>query len=817
LRIRFKFEGTGLRLIPEIPNFEVTHLEGRNGIGKSLAVRLLQIVAGQSPYRSLPLAWESLRDQLDSAEICIDLLPEGEKVEIFLTPSTWPIEPAPIHDERLGSVLINGRPASVANLQLLLEVHRVAGDETLAETLAQAIEERRWVLSRLAQRLDERVDEWDTRFDDALSLVRGLGPDSLERLESELMAAADMVKRTNATKTSTTDHIARVRELVALSERVAQSSSRLPDARRSLERASKELLRREETLTDRSEDLRKLLDLKSQSTKTREEVQRWSALLRRRQTVLQRAEVELSNELWIAGVDTPQPAALKGELRTANVELDEWTRRRSAIDQIGPALVLQRSLTQPLEAAIDAGRGGTVVAYVEESISVAELRAGLDRRTHELASQPRPGEIEDIDAAIDKVRKRIGALSRLPAALQKRDRARELYDEAAAALATLAGRAGPTAEAQLQNAQAAVAMAQDRVVLQRVEIANLEREVAQLESATAGGLADRLAALELETGVPAENASAELDAALRTLERGAEDAAAAAATHRTAESRLQSLVGRLALATSDLQPEGLLSWLRPAWTVLAGADSDVVLRGTPASSEVGKRLAGALGRLEQILRPIADMASELRNALTAGTEYLGHMAGQVRDRGLGQTPAEPIQVRSQDPTRSRASLRREIELEFSELFAAPQLRQELFGGAEMVHLDLSKLTVRWMGADGEVHQRPLEAFSSGEQAFSYTLAKLESLASGRSSKYVLLVLDEFGAYVARDRLTQLLSYVQGRALGRIADQVVVVLPLAQDYGSSQEPSSDDTSGTAERIRQVRQRGYFALPAEYLLV
>jgi hypothetical protein len=42
-------------------------------------------------------------------------------------------------------------------------------------------------------------------------------------------------------------------------------------------------------------------------------------------------------------------------------------------------------------------------------------------------------------------------------------------------------------------------------------------------------------------------------------------------------------------------------------------------------------------------------------------------------------------------------------------------------------------------------------------------------------------LDEFGAFIAYDRLSGLLAYLRERAAQNPSDQVLVVLPLSKDY------------------------------------
>jgi hypothetical protein len=108
----------------------------------------------------------------------------------------------------------------------------------------------------------------------------------------------------------------------------------------------------------------------------------------------------------------------------------------------------------------------------------------------------------------------------------------------------------------------------------------------------------------------------------------------------------------------------------------------------------------------------------------------------------------------------------------------------LFDRGLNINLILRDLSVSWDTPSGERRIRPLEAFSSGEHAFAYTRVKLETLRTQRAINSAVF-LDEFGAYIASDRLEQLTDYVQRHALGTIADQIVIILPR-----TSAEPADD---------------------------
>lgn len=89
----------GLRVITEIPDFTLGRLEGQNGVGKTLAVRLLQLVTGEQPWAGLELAWRTLREHLGPTYVTIEgvrLAPGAPHTSVLrwsLVPTEWPENP----------------------------------------------------------------------------------------------------------------------------------------------------------------------------------------------------------------------------------------------------------------------------------------------------------------------------------------------------------------------------------------------------------------------------------------------------------------------------------------------------------------------------------------------------------------------------------------------------------------------------------------------------------------------------------------------------------------------------------------------------
>jgi hypothetical protein len=126
-------------------------------------------------------------------------------------------------------------------------------------------------------------------------------------------------------------------------------------------------------------------------------------------------------------------------------------------------------------------------------------------------------------------------------------------------------------------------------------------------------------------------------------------------------------------------------------------------------------------------------------------------------------------------------------------FTQKEVAEAVFDSGEVLEVDLERFEITWRTAEGEMRTRPFEAFSSGERAFAYTRARMEAIANV-PSEHRVIVLDEFGAFLASDRLDSLIRYIQDAVIGPVATQVVLVLPL-----------SDLSRQGSEQVASTRQR------------
>src|SRR5689334_17138044 len=108
-------------------------LEGRNGIGKTVAVQLLQLISGSMPedFITRPALWSSLRERLGATRVLLDQLKDGRSITFTFTPESWPDELPSALGDWIGTSIIDGREAAYQECASLLSVTRMSGDEDL--------------------------------------------------------------------------------------------------------------------------------------------------------------------------------------------------------------------------------------------------------------------------------------------------------------------------------------------------------------------------------------------------------------------------------------------------------------------------------------------------------------------------------------------------------------------------------------------------------------------------------------------------------------------------------------------------------------
>lgn len=881
MRIRFEApEARGLRVIEEIPDLRLCHLEGRNGIGKTLSIRLLEIACGRQPYSAMPHAWASLRDQLGPTAISIDGLPEGP-IRLYLTPSVWPEDPLPQLGDDLGSVEIAGTPSAWADFRSVLQVERIAGDETLSETLAREIEQRSVSARLLAADVGPVVAAWDHELDALSRLTDGLTPSHLLGLRRDLTDAAEAVRAASATSEAAVEAAARSANALWHAQRARARRESLAGLLEELKTASHLLAQQDGELAKLNSRLETEAAASQRSAQAKRDLGKWQRRLQLRQDALSRSTIAERQMLRLLGLqhrpDFSEVAELRGNAYSIFIETGNKLRD---LDVVGNVRRLLGQLYEPLASA-PTSIDDQIVIRLPHATSSRDLRSGVSLRIGELKDIPRDGEVESLLRQQREANIRVVRIDSLRNMMTVRDHKAELVTAASNEVAAVLGKGEA---GSLRTLTVAVQDAQEQRLARALDVISVAQQLADLLGTRPVDPRALLPTVEEDLSIPTEeetyteeipwDASAELNATVppTPLDDVAGWQAIAAQRDEQAESafnlmhsddwaprldsmanletaidRLNSLNETRLLHARDCQQQEEAA--REAESRLTASLTAMEANLSEVSHELDRkkgpwsRFSSGLAALMTSsglvgdspldratgIAKVAEFTSKLRdeiNGVRGGLNGLSavlateaaRLSGRVASAGATAGHRTPTSYEAPEEKRVRAWAEGQLAL----VIGAPALRAELFDKAEKVEVDLARATVSWTSpTDSKLRRRPLEAFSSGEQVFAYTRAKLEVLRDAPSqAAHVVIVLDEFGAFVARDRFAQLLEFVAEEALGSVAEQIVVMLPLANDYivdpgGVVLEEvatSPGRKSAHFDRVAQVSRREYFAVSA-----
>ena len=771
----------GLRVIPTIPNITRCWLEGRNGIGKTVAVRLLELVAGKQPYADDTSGWMALKENLGPTTISIDEFPGTASIQsigIELTPDQWPNHPSILTNE-LGRVFIDGNLSNYQTLRKYIDITRISGDETVVSHLRTLVGVHHGLTVRGQTWLEETAQEAD-------GILTPIVIDFQKLSKSQFESTTDAVRIAEkhfTTSSSQFDLISRRRRdletLIELSDIKKEQELLGPRVQAALEESNLNVRRLTAQKDQLADQLRLLVPEHAVSQQLQKELE---ALQQLRDGRLERAARTHSTAQQALQTVHLNGQTIAAARRATHQERRDLLAERASLASLPDVLEIIEATRAPL-AEIEASSLDTeIVAIVEgtQRVTASALRLGFDARTEELKGHAAYEALSGIDGRVQDKNKYLRRLDSL-AALESDARRK------AALLAKVEGQ--------------------------------IDIKTKQLRASTGNeysGLLDGLQKIESEL-TSAIKREAEYRVHLDLLNRsgGAQE--------------LDLKIGELAQCL-DISPEQA-----------SGQLDDVVQRQQEMDSELQQSrstLTGARNahktltyELERLLRLLARGADYewLRNSVPTG--YLPTMSTDQRDAirqltclaeaarsvqlkieaSLDQLAA--IQQALEHITRSIAMHREPPRIPYIEnmtkwyeaqmalYLSNDNIRETIFDGGEFLRFDLMNGFVIWRTESGEQRRRPIEAFSSGERAFAYMLAAI--LGHSKSdAEYRVFFLDEFGAYIEDRRRDRLWHFLDERLLRvGIASQVVLILPT--------QPHSGDHLETNRFVGD----GYFAVEAQ----
>lgn len=760
--MHFKFRAHprgGVRVIEEITNFSLCWLEGRNGVGKTLAVRLLELATGGQPYLGNTAAWQSLRENLGYTEITVTELKGGGRLELQLTPERWPSEPDPdIDPEVIGTARLDGEEYTFGAVSELLRVFRIAGDDSITDRFRTMIQTDQYLVNRHNQRLEAAINPLVISISRLLSDIGELSVHNLNKLEAKQREVSYQREEAARQFQQDTQLIEDLEMLRRLGTALRELEEREPNLEAALLHVEDAVSTVEQERTQLEERQRELLP---QAEQRESLLERLTDLRRQRENHAERAEdamaktVQILNGMGLPPLDREQ---LKEAQEDAELTRETLIENRASL-AISPNLTrLVNRVLDPLEEIRGSPLNDEIIAVVRETrLKVEELRDGLSAREREIALNQQGSLVEELDARVADLNSKLESIEQakkhLKAYRYQSTRLTTVESEISQLSESLAANVGDDYKDVVNilkgKEEEYIELLQRRVEL-RHKKGLLRRE------GSADELKTRIAELRSELKVTADGQeTAEQKVRAEFEERRAQLRIATDELDRV-KADLDDFNSGLAdtLRLFELSPQ--YEWLR----------SSIEANYLPRT---GLEPRACLQRLERICsaaQDLQDTVDKLANTVPAVDAALGDLS-----RNVGK---------SNDPgNRYVRPLAGYYETRLGYLLSAPEIEKALFQGGRFAGLDLLQGVVSWRDGSGDPRRRPIEAFSSGEQAFAYVLASVLQRADETASNRVL-VLDEFGAFIEAGRLDRLLRFLNQRVLkAEHAEQVIIILPLRQ--------------------------------------
>jgi hypothetical protein len=776
----------GIQVIGEIPDLPLCRVEGLNGIGKTLAIHLLEICAGHQPYSTRPSAWRTLCEYLGPAEVVVDGLradraagANGENHTLRFA-FDWRnrddrTAPRDITADLFDEILLDGAP--VANMQEVrrwLNVVRIAGDQSLTETVAGVVANDRELLRAAASVAHSRSDQGDRVLTDMLRAFplepaqRAVEVAGEGRVLAQRQQELEEMRKRQREKLERLE-LARVAQ-IALADVSANADvlgSEIVNLREQLDAARERTKQTSTELEAARERERLSTDAETKLQEAEKIFARLLAALKRAEDAAEKRAAEIS---------------IAAERDAVNAALEELEQSRRKASQEGADLKdlfalrdLLDGLVQALAPAAAGGLRARTVATVGDQIVTAGdlLDAVRLRRERLLTDAPAVDELDTRLAELEQREKRLTELQNL---IAKRDKKREELAASQQALEALG-------ETDSQSGDSIAEKSAAHAAAQRVEtelgsaLGATERQLAQL----GGGLSlEDLQAERDRRLAEADTTEAKLDKELgraRGQLAALDDQLDDTTTRRDAVDAISADLERILVGQARaLQAENTHARLRSVLGDRApdpGGDLDNLARAWleahSASDRAVRRLQGARSDLDRLSGAMNELVDVIRH---------------------GDTPSPEL-----DP------VRRLYQERLLKQFSQRELLDALFDGGKLTRIDLAAGEVVWETATGEPRVRPFEAFSSGERAFAYAQARLAAVADLTASNKIVAV-DEFGAFLSRDRLIRLQEAVERQLAAGVVDQAIVILPLSRTDDLGTAGGSGYSTGTFDALTVV---------------
>lgn len=783
--MRFDFEpltSPSVRIIEVIESHPISRLEGRNGAGKTMAVRLLQLCCGDHAYaKEEGSLWRELKSRLGPVRVTCTHLNGASSIVWNVNPERWPERPEEdfaivgadaVEPAICSTVVIDGNPADDRDVRALLRVHRLIGDETLIDSLRGEISSLQRRVERERQRVARVADVVRPAFEqlDELGAVLRIKPQgeyaqAVSTAQAALEASRLAVHAAEARRDLIRDLRIRKTQLAEL-----ESDDRDPDEhRQSLREELREV--RDNLVRLRSEQ--RALNLRAEADARITEA---IADLERRITEHEAARdealedfVEAVGSVGLAGLTPDDETGVLREARErAQTRVSELRAIQARLDA-GPQIIqLGDAVLRVLNSREyrDLKELPLVETEASATLTPVDIASGIDRHRAELAREGDPPHADRLRAELARAELEREKLDQATGAVRRYRRRRTEIGKARASIREQSANLASEEGVRFAALEEEIAALSEREEALQGELDQLLHRLAQLGGGTSlATMRRRLQRDITQAGLDADALDSASDEALSAVEDAISARGKAEAVLREAAEAQNAFITRRTNA------------------LIAAADPNVWWHSALAALVHDEPTPEDADRLGLALQEIASSAS-------ARLDDVDQVVEAVR---AGLTAAED--GRRPDVNPSASLVLESVERRLGDAyFGQEAIAEALLGGGRLERLDLVDERIDWVDANGAAASRPLAAFSSGERAFAYTQARLQRLRDERPVANRFVVLDEFGAFLERARLDLLQTFLHDEVLGALADQILIVLPL---------PTSPSTLTEDERARRYR--------------
>ena len=784
--MRWDFEprtSDGLKVIPFIPDINPCLLEGRNGIGKTVAVQLLQLISGEVPREFIehPNQWTSLKAHLHGTRVTGTNLEGAQRIEVQFTPERW--LDVPEIDGSLGEAWIDGEKREIGDVADLVKVDRISGNEDLRVSIEHHRATLESQLTKISRRIRERASAVQAVVDPLLPDLERLDPAAFDHLGDTVRTAETSL---NEVREEAQARAERLDRLLHLTEIVRK--------RDGLDAAASSLLAQRDDAASCVHDLQEKLAAAQAHANTLAETLRTEGgvsqlfadtgnLLRTRRNRVEVHLREIGKLASVLGV-AAEPDVVTAAINACDDDVEALLREQQQIDASGQVRsVLDVVLPTLDNAALTLGDQLLAEGFTPD-LTVGAAAAAFGQRSEALSREPTPEQVRTLLEQRRRVSARRNDLASLADRLDKLARARDLVARAERDYTELEARDAAATEhaAASRAAEAEVGRLEHELTTAHKALAMVSQKLAAQGTMSRQDADHEIAETLMELGLREEEASA-AEAGFR------QDLAAADAEAEVARQRLVALQRRVSLTQTELS-ELILQMESAPW--FAAAISRRPLRANDGTVDLEKYGAARTAVLDAL------------GAIDDADDVVARLHGLCQQFFRDADAASTLD----DYSRSlRAPLARMLSERILAALNSPSVRNLVLDGASATEMDPVTRTLTLESSSGETDRRPLSSFSTGEQAFAFTQATILDLQpSERPNR--LLVLDEFGAFVSADRLPELAEFLASEGVQRLAGQVVVILPLQVNYAAEVENTRGSLRETYERRNsQVTARGY----------